>query len=123
MRPTILASLLLAFLPGCFISRADTNRSIDAQALASLQPQGSTAADVVRALGAPTEVVQLAARTAYRYDHTVQKQAGLFLLLIGLRGIDTQADRVWVFFDEHDVLTHIGATLDASDAEYDLPGL
>ena len=116
------AVVLLALMAqGCFVSRSTTNPVIPAEAVAQIQPGQSNADDVARLLGAPNEVVQLGRRTAWRYEHTVEKQTGLFLVLLGLRGVDTQADRVWVFFDEEDNVSHIGSLLQASEAEYDLP--
>lgn len=111
----------LSLLPGCFISRSDTNTAIDPLKVESLQPGTHTAADVTRILGGPTEVVQLGRRSAYRYDYDVEKQAALWLLIIGLRGVDTRSDRVWVFFDEDGGLTHVGMTLESGEADYELP--
>ena len=45
----------------------------------------------------------------------------VFLLVLFLANRDSQADRTWVFFDENDVLTHVGTTLDADKAEYRMP--
>ena len=48
----------------------------------------------------------------------------LFILLLGilgLQGSDTQADRVWVFFDEDANVTQVGTLLQAKEARYDLP--
>ena len=108
-------SLLLALLPGCFLSRTQVNGPIDNEAIATrLVPGETTAADVVALLGAPNEVVQLGRRSAYRYQHDQQKSAGIFLLVVVVMNRDTQSDRTWVFFDEDDVLTHVGSTLDAA---------
>ena len=116
------AAFLLAFCAqSCFVSRSLTNPKIPAEAVAQIVPGESNADDVARLLGAPNEVVQLGRKTAWRYEHTVEKQSALFLVLLGLRGVDTQADRVWVFYDEDDNVSHIGSLLQASDAEYDLP--
>ena len=82
---------------------------------------GMTAADVVATLGAPNEVIQLGLRSAYRFDHQKKKRAGLFALVLGFFNEDTREDRVWCFFDQNDVLTHVGSTLDADDTEYALP--
>ncbi|QDV08921.1 hypothetical protein Poly30_44760 [Planctomycetes bacterium Poly30] len=112
---------LCALSSGCFVSRSLTNPSIPAETVAQIVPGQSDANDVARLLGAPNEVVQLGRKSAWRYEHTVEKQTGLFLILLGLRGADTQADRVWVFFDEDDNVSHIGSLLQASEAEYDLP--
>ncbi|MEZ6016355.1 MAG: outer membrane protein assembly factor BamE [Planctomycetota bacterium] len=119
---SLLAAALLPLLTGCFLDRAALNTPFDPAAVSSLQPNASTADDVTRLLGAPVEVVQLGRRSAWRYEYEITKRAGLFLLLFGTRGSDTQSDRVWVFFDEADNVTHVGATFDASEAEYALPG-
>lgn len=117
--PALLA--LLLFLPACAIARQETNDPIDARVVKTLVPGTTTAKEVVERLGAPTEVVQLGKRTAYRYDASVTKSAGLFLLLFNMAGQDTRSDRLWVFFDEHDVLSHYGASYGTHRAQYALP--
>ena len=112
---------LLALLPACAIMRQETNGPIDATAVATLQPGMTTAREVVERLGAPTEVVQLGRRTAYRFDASTTKGAGLFLLGFNMLAQDTRSDRVWVFFDEKDVLTHYGATFGVHRTQYALP--
>jgi hypothetical protein len=104
------------------LDRSAINVPIEPAAVASLQPGTSTADDVTRLLGAPTEVVQLGRRSAWRYEYVMTKRAGLFLLIFSTVGTDTQADRVWVFLDEQDVVSHIGSTFDSKEAEYALPG-
>ncbi len=117
----LLCILALGVLPACFFSNRQTNRPLDATQFMQLEPGTSTARDVVEILGAPTEVVQLGHRTAYRYDHTHTKEAGLWLLVLFLHGTDVQSDRAWLFFDDKDVLTHVGTSLDAARAEYAIP--
>ena len=120
--PRCTAAVLLALVAqSCVVSRSVTNPAIPAESVAQIVPGQSTADDVARLLGAPNEVVQLGRKTAWRYEHTVEKQSGLWLILLGLRGVDTQADRVWVFYDEDDNVSHIGSLLQAAEAEYDLP--
>ena len=114
-------ALLLSLLPGCFFSRSRSNPPISPEQVAEIAPGVSTADDVVRILGAPNEVVQLGRRSAWKYEHLVEKQVAAFLVLLGLRGVDTQADRVWVFYDEEDRVIHVGSTLEAHEAEYDVP--
>lgn len=109
------------WLPGCFAARSTFNEPLRADALAALRPGETTARDVVEQLGAPTEIVQLARRSAYRYDFTASKRAGLFLVVVFVMNEDTRADRVWVFFDEDDVLTHVGATFAGHRTEYAAP--
>ena len=121
LRPLLAVLALAPLLGGCFLSRSYVNDPIDPETLASLRPGASTAADVVAALGAPTRVVELGNRSAYEFEHRKLKRTGLFLILIGLLNEDTRADRVWVFFDEQDRLTHLGATLTAEETHYALP--
>ncbi len=119
--PLLLLLLLLGLLPACAMSRSTTNQPLDPEVIATLQPGVTTALDVAQRLGAPAQVVELGQRSAWLYEHVQDKQEGLFLLLLGLHGRDVQADRCWVFFDERDVLTHYGSTLQAAEAEYDIP--
>jgi hypothetical protein len=119
----ILLTLLVPLLfSGCVLSESKQYTPLSPEEIASLEPGVSTASDVVMLLGAPTEIVQLGKRSAYRYDHTVEKQTGLFLILVALRGVDAQQDRAWFFFDEEQTLTHIGASFEAELADYSLPG-
>jgi outer membrane protein assembly factor BamE (lipoprotein component of BamABCDE complex) len=115
------ALLLLALLPACAMSRTTTNQPLDPEVIASLVPGVTTALEVAEKLGAPSQVVELGQRSAWLYEHVQEKHEGLFLLVLGLHGHDVQADRCWVFFDTADVLTHVGSTLQAADAVYDVP--
>lgn len=121
LRRAGLALALTLPLAGCFLSRSTANPVLPPEAVAQIVPGQSTADDVTRLLGAPNEVVQLGRRSAWRYEHTVEKQSAAFLILLGLRGVDTQSDRVWVFFDEADNVLHVGSLFQASEAEYDVP--
>ncbi|MEO6711143.1 MAG: hypothetical protein ABI054_07885 [Planctomycetota bacterium] len=121
MRQLLLLGILSLALPGCYIARQTQNDPLHADRIAQLVPGTSTAAQVVEALGAPTEVVQLGKRTAYRYDYTATKDTGLLLVVVGLFNSDTRADRAWVFFNEQEVLTHVASSLHAKDARYAMP--
>ncbi|MBM3973075.1 MAG: hypothetical protein FJ301_03125 [Planctomycetes bacterium] len=119
LRRTSAASLLL--LASCALGRQDVNEPIDGAALRAFQPGATKAAEVVAALGAPTEVVQLGRRSAYRYDATRTKSSALFLGVINFGNQDARQDRVWLFFDDKDVLLHYGATLSTHRTQYALP--
>lgn len=119
-RRSVLLSLLL-LLPACAFARQDANEPIDVAAVRALQPGRTTAREVVEALGAPTDVVQLGKRSAYRYDGSTTKSTVLFLLLVNFANQDGRSDRVWVFFDERDVLSHVGATFATHRTQYALP--
>ncbi len=114
--------LAVVLLPGCFISRTTVDRPLNAGVVSRLVPGETTAAEVAQLMGAPAEVVQLGLRTAWRYEYKVQKQAAAFLLVLGLRGVDAQSDRVWVFFDEQGGLTHVGTSFASDQTEYTVPG-
>ena len=113
--------IALVLAPGCFISRSTVNEPIRRPALEGFVPGTTTAPEVVAALGAPNEVVQLGTRTAYRYDFTVDKQAGFSIIVLTFLNDDLRSDRVWFFFDSKDVLTHAGSTFQAKNASFDMP--
>lgn len=122
MRIRSLAFLpLLAALSGCLIDRSTVNEPIESQLVAQLQPGKTTASEAVDLLGAPSEVVQLGRRSAYRFQFENTKSAALFLIVVNLMSSDSRADRVWLFFDENDVLTHVGSTFESKDTRYTLP--
>ena len=120
MHRLLLASLL-CLAPACAMARSAENAPLDAQKLHALQPGHTTAREVVELLGAPVDVVQLGKRSAYRYEFTSTKRAALFLLVVGFYNTDQRADRAWVFFDENQVLSHVGVTLDGGKSEYAMP--
>ena len=112
---------VLTALAGCFTGRDTTNEPLDAEKIASLQAGQTRAAEVVELLGAPSEVVQLARRSAYRYDYTNSKRSGLFLIVANFLNEDTRSDRLWVFFDENQVLSHFGVTLRGDASVHAMP--
>ncbi len=117
------AVLLLFSSTGCFFARTDVHQPISRDVVVSLEPGTHTAADVVERLGAPIEVVQLGHRSAYKYEYRRNKMTGAFLLVVGLQGVDQRSDRVWVFFDEQDRLTHVASSFEAENSEFELPFL
>lgn len=118
-----LLAALLCLLPlsACFLSRSTTNVPLQQAKLAQLHPGTTTAKDVVEILGAPTEVVQLGSRSAYRYDFTNLKRAGFSIIVLTFLNEDTRADRAWLFFNKEEVLTHVGSTFEGNSATYAMP--
>jgi hypothetical protein len=108
-------------LPACVFSRQDVNEPLEVAIVRSLEPGKTTAREVVERLGAPTEVVQLGRRTAYRYDCSTEKSTVLFLVVVNFANQDLRSDRIWVFFDDHDVLTHCGTWFGTHRTQYALP--
>lgn len=113
--------LVLVLLPSCALSRTSENEPLDAARLKALVPGTTTAREVVERLGAPVDIVQLGHRSAYRYQFSSSKSAVLFLLVVAFQNQDTRSDRAWLFFDENQVLTHVGVTLEADGTEYAMP--
>jgi hypothetical protein len=118
---SLLGSAVLVSLTSCYFGRAVVNDRLDHEALRELRPGVTTAQQAVELLGAPSDVVQLGRRSAYRYDHSVQKEAALWLLLVAFLNTDLRQDRAWLFFDENQVLTHVGSTLAAHRPQYAMP--
>jgi hypothetical protein len=58
---------------------------------------------------------------AYIYERSVAKGTALWLLIVSLGNYETQCDKVVFFFDNNDILTHYGVSLDAEKASYGLP--
>jgi len=104
------------------MGQAKVDENLDPQAISQLQAGKSTSADVLRLLGAPSEVIELGNKSAWLYQSQNTKQMGLWLLVYGSYGEDTQFDRCWVFFNENGMLTHYGDNLNADSAEYHLSG-
>src|SRR5215203_6227992 len=121
MRHLLVVLLAATLLPGCFISRDRANEPLEKQRIDALVVGTSTATDAAKELGAPTEVVQLGRRSAWRYDFVTTKTSGFSIIVISFLNTDRRSDRCWLFFDEHDVLLHVGTTLDAEDTEYAMP--
>lgn len=122
--PTIshcILTLALVLAPSCFVSRSMVNEPLRRAEIDRLVPGETKAGEVTAILGAPNEVIQLGSRTAYRYDFSQQKRAGFTLIVVTVLNEDTRTDRVWLFFDKDDVLTHAGSTLQAEDARYAMP--
>jgi outer membrane protein assembly factor BamE (lipoprotein component of BamABCDE complex) len=121
-RSTAIVLLLAALAaPSCFLSRSTVNEPLRGAEIEKLLPGKTTAAEVTQLLGAPSEVVQLGARTAYRYDFSVRKRGGFSIIVLTFLNEDARSDRIWLFFDEDDLLTHAGSTSEAANARYAMP--
>ena len=113
--------VLCQVLCACAFFRNSENEPLDPTVIGMLQPGKTTALEATRLLGGPSQVVQLGERSAYRYDHTLTKGAGIILILVNIATLDTRSDRLWLFFDSDQVLTHFGATFAGHRPEYAFP--
>lgn len=121
MKASLLSLVLLLILPGCFTTRKTINQQLSSEAAAQVAP-GTSAADVVELLGAPTDIVQLGHRSAYLYEFQQTKMTGLLAGVVGFMNSDTRSDRVWIFLGPGgDTVTHVGSSFDADKAENRMP--
>lgn len=148
-RSALLVALLVVLgSPGCILGRVRDQAPIDSGAVARIQVGKTTKREVVEMLGAPTyvndriglrvvgrpdaldgssagplvdELVRSPLDHSYTYEHTNTKSASLYLLIISFTNTETHRDRVVVFFDDEGVVSHVGVTLDAENAEFRLP--
>lgn len=117
-----LAGLLpLLLAAGCVHVRYDLDEPLDAPVVRSFVIGKTTATDVTTSLGAPVDVVQIGSRSAYEYAATSTKLTSLYLLVVTFNNKDTRSDRVWLFFDEKDVLSHAGTTFATHRTRYAMP--
>jgi outer membrane protein assembly factor BamE (lipoprotein component of BamABCDE complex) len=93
---------------------------LNADAIAKLQPNHSSAQQVADILGAPTQVVELGNKSAWLYEAQKARQSGILLFVFGTFGQDKQFDRCWVFFDENGLLTHLASSLETDATQYRL---
>ena len=121
MRPILFFIALSLLLPSCFVSRNRVNEPLSPALITELEPGVSHADDVLEALGAPADVVQLGHRSAWLYLFTQTKSAAFSVLVVTLVNTDTRSDRVWVFFDEAGTLSHVGGRFDGADPAYAMP--
>lgn len=118
--PRTAFGLLLALAASsCVFSQTRVNTPIAPEGVEALE-LGITAGEVVQRLGAPTEVLEIDDGSAYRFEYVRSKDTGLFLFLFNLSHKQTRSDRVWCFFNEREILTHVGTTFEAADVEHKL---
>ncbi len=121
MKRSIAFLSLLTLLPGCFTTRTTVNQQLSPEAAAQIAP-GTTAAEVVELLGAPTDIVQLGHRSAYLYEFQQTKMTGLLAAVVGFMNSDTRSDRIWVFLGPGgEEVTHVGSSFDADKAQNGMP--
>jgi outer membrane protein assembly factor BamE (lipoprotein component of BamABCDE complex) len=120
MRTLPIALLALLLAPGCFVSRSTRNPPLAPGVLKTL-PRGTDAQQVLDALGAPSQVVQLGLRSAWLYEHVNEKRAGFTVIVVTLLNEDMRSDRLWLFFDEAGKLAHAGGSYEGGDAQWAMP--
>ena len=120
----VIAVLLIAItlLSGCaVIGRNKDFRPFDEGVLTQIRPGQTTATEVTKLFGAPSQVVKLANGNAYIYARSLSKAMGVWLILVTLANYDTQHDRIVFFINKNDVVTHYGSSFKSQTAAYETP--
>ncbi|NVM22978.1 MAG: hypothetical protein HWN68_14505 [Desulfobacterales bacterium] len=113
---------MTALSTGCLLlGKNKEYQPFDTSGLDRLSAGRTTASEVTEMFGAPTEVVKLSNGNAYIYRRSLSKGTGLWLILLSFGNYDTDHDQLVFFFDQNDVLTHYGVSLNARKASYGLP--
>ena len=82
MRPILSFIALSLLLPSCFVSRDRINEPLSPALITELEPGVSDADDVLEALGAPADMVQLGHRSAWLYLFTQSKSAAFSVFVV-----------------------------------------
>jgi outer membrane protein assembly factor BamE (lipoprotein component of BamABCDE complex) len=77
----------------------------------------STRADVLDALGPPSQVISLQEETVLYYLFEKAEGEGIILILYNRIEVDTRYDRAIFFFDENDLLTDYSTRIHQHDDE------
>ncbi|MCK9197073.1 MAG: hypothetical protein M0P16_08835 [Syntrophales bacterium] len=121
-RAIVLGIVIIAFLSGCaVIGRNKDYRPFDEQVLTQVKPGQTTAAEVTKMFGAPSQIVKLANGNAYVYDRTLSKATGVWLVLVTMANYDIQHDRIVFFINKNDVVTHYGSSFKTDTAAFGTP--
>jgi len=118
----VLALLYLLICAGCFAFGTNKEyQPFDAEQLGTMQPGETSAKEITELFGAPTDIVEMSNGNAFIYQRSVSKGTFIWLILLSFGNYDNQTDQLVFFFDNQDLLTHYGVSLDADKASYGLP--
>jgi hypothetical protein len=117
----IVLSMILLCVSCAMFGKSKEYHGFDAGLLATFIPGTTTAGEIVAVFGAPTHLVKLSNGNAYVYERSVSKGTGIWLVLLSFGNYETQYDRAVFFFDNEDILTHYGLSMNAGDSSYGFP--
>ena len=121
LRMTILL-LVVSIAAGCaVIGRGRDFRPIEENTLSQVTPGKTTATDVVRLFGPPSQIVKLSNGNAYVYDRSLSKATGLWFVIVTFANYETQYDRIVFFINNSDIVTHYGSSFKSNAASYGMP--
>jgi hypothetical protein len=125
MKLPLFALILLLVLisgSGCaVIGRGKDFRPIEEKMLAHVEPGKTTAEDVMKLFGPPSQIVKLSNGDAYIYDRSLSKATGLWLVFVTFANYDTQHDRIVFFINHQHLVTHFGSSFKSDTSSYGMP--
>jgi hypothetical protein len=122
LRFTVMLLLVFTLASGCaVIGRGKDFRPIEEKTLTQVAPGRTTAAEVMKLFGPPSQIVKLTNGNAYIYDRTLSKATGFWLILVTFANYDTQHDRIVFFMNHQDLVTHYGSSFKSDTAAYGMP--
>jgi hypothetical protein len=107
---------------GCAVfGRGKDFRPFEENTLAQVTPGKTTATEVTKLFGAPSQIVKLSNGNAYVYERSVNKVTGLWLVILAFGNYDTQYDRIVFFITKDDIVSHYGSSFKTEKASYAMP--
>jgi len=114
--------LMIVTGSGCaVIGRGKDFRPIEEKTLTHVEPGKTTATDVMKLFGPPSQIVKLSNGNAYIYDRSLSKATGLWLVVVTFANYDTQHDRIVFFINNQDLVTHYGSSFKSDTSTYGMP--
>ncbi|MBN2516195.1 MAG: hypothetical protein JXC33_09205 [Deltaproteobacteria bacterium] len=118
----VIVLIIISLCSGCALFGKNKEfQPFDVSALNNIASGKSTATDITALFGAPTEVVKMSNGNAYIYKRSISKGTGIWLVLISFGNFERQHDQIVFFFNDRDILTHYGKSLNAEKASYGFP--
>ena len=118
----IITLLVASVFAGCAVfGRGKNFVPFDENALKQVTTGKTSASEVTQLFGPPNKIVKLSNGNAYVYERSVDKGTGLWLVLLTFANFDTQYDRIVLFINNDDVVTHFGSSFNAEAASYGMP--
>jgi hypothetical protein len=122
LRIAMLLLMILGMASGCaVIGRGKDFRPIEEKTLAQVTPGKTTAADIMRLFGPPSQIVKLSNGNAYIYSRSLSKATGLWFVVVTFANYDTQHDRIVFFLNHQDLVTHYGSSFKSDTSSYGMP--
>ncbi len=116
---SLITLLCLGLLSACvqFKSKRGVEVAWQRDVVDKLVSGQSTRADVLDALGPPSQVITLQEETVLYYLFEKAEGEGMILILYNRIEVDTRYDRAIFFFDENDLLTDYSTRIHQHDDE------